>query len=236
MASVEALEAALREGLGPQVGVRAASLDADVPPLLPEEAPYAEPAVRRRRQELAVGRHLARGLLAERGVPPAPLLRREDRTVIWPAGFIGSITHTKDVVAVAVARADEVPWLGIDVELSRVSTNLVSRILRPEEQAAVAGLAEDEVRRRTTVVFSAKEAFYKAQYPHTEVYLGFGDVWLEASGGGADRLVPPNLSGARGRVTARVVRSGSAAEGLTVGGFWAQAGPWIVSGFSRESG
>ena len=53
------LERALRARLDRRIGVKAAWLDAEVPPLWPEEAAYAEPAVDRRKRELAVGRHLA---------------------------------------------------------------------------------------------------------------------------------------------------------------------------------
>lgn len=218
MSAVEALEAALRARLDPCVEVRAAWLDAEVPPLLPEEAPYAAPAVPRRRQELAVGRHLARLALAAVGARPGPLLRREDRSVVWPEGFVGTISHTKDVVVAAAAPADRMPTLGLDVEKSRVSTNLVPRILRDDERAGLEALDEAALRQHATRVFSAKEAFYKAQYPRTETYLGFHDVTLDL--------------GADGRARCRVVRPGSPLEGLALDGFWLESGDWVASGFS----
>jgi len=212
------LEAALRAHFPPQVTLAALSLDAAVPALLPEELPYAERAVPRRQQELAVGRYLARRLLHERGVPWAPLLRREDRTVVWPEGFVGSISHTKDICVAAVARAAEVPCLGVDVEASTVSAAIQPKILRPEEQAELSHLPPPEQARRATGVFSAKEAFYKAQYPTTETFLGFMDVVLTQ-----DRETQ--------RVTARVVREDSHLRGLQLSGFLVEVDAWVASGF-----
>lgn len=215
------LEADLRARFDPRVRLATAMLDAEVPPLWPEEEPYAAPAVTRRKQELRVGRHLAREVLAELGAAPGPLLRREDRTVIWPAGYSASISHTKDVVAAAAARQGEVPCLGLDVEASIVSMNLVNKLLRPDEQAQLNGLSEAEVQRRATIVFSVKEAFYKAQYPVTQTFLGFMDVRLEM-----DLL----------RLTARaeVVRENSPLRGLALEGFWVESGPWIASAFTGD--
>lgn len=216
--AVEALQEALRERLDPRVTLHAAALDAAVPELLPEEAPYAEPAVARRKQELRVGRHLARQALAAVGAAPGPLLRREDRSVIWPPGFIGSISHTKDVVVAAAARASDLACLGVDVERTQVSPRLVSRILRDDERAALGDLSEAALCRHATRVFSAKEAFYKAQYPHTETYLGFHDVVLEIS---------PD-----GPAVCRVVREDSPLRGVALDGFWLESGAWVASAFT----
>lgn len=221
MSAVEALQAALRSRLDPRISVHAAALDAAVPPLFPEEAPYEAPAVERRKQELRVGRHLARAALADVGARPGPLLRREDRSVIWPDGYMGSISHTKDVVVAAAARSSEVACLGLDVERTQVSPRLVDRIMRDEERAALPALSKDALCQRATRVFSAKEAFYKAQYPHTETYLGFHDVLLE--------LEPD------GSAVCRVVRPDSPLLGLRLAGFWLESGSWVASGFLAEA-
>jgi 4'-phosphopantetheinyl transferase EntD len=218
MPEVRELEQALRARFGADVRLSASWLTADVPPLMPEEAVYAEPAVLRRRQELAVGRHLARTVLSELGGPWGPLLRRKDRTVVWPPGYSATISHTKDVVAAAAALSEAVPCLGLDVEASTVSLNLVDKLLRPEEQTQLFGLTEAQVRRRATIVFSAKEAFYKAQYPSTQTFLGFMDVRLD-------------MDLKAQRATAVVVREDSPLQGLQLSGFWVESGPWVASGF-----
>lgn len=219
-AAAARLQANLRDRLDPRVAVFAAPLDADVPPLLPEEAGYETPAVERRKQELRVGRHLARTALTVVGAIPGPLLRREDRSVIWPEGFMGTISHTKDVVVAAAAKRTDVPCLGLDVERTQVSPRLVERILREEERAAIADLPEDARCRHATRVFSAKEAFYKAQYPHTETYLGFHDVTLELDGHDA---------------VCRVVRPDSPLRGLSLPGFWLESDAWVASGFHSDA-
>ncbi len=213
---MQQLQDDLRSRIDPRVYLKAAWLDAEVPALWPQEAPYAEPAVKRRKQELAVGRHLARDVLGQAGAQPGPLLRREDRTVIWPEGYSGSISHTKDVMVAGAARAGEVPCLGLDVEASIVSLNLVTKLLREDERDILSGLDEAATAFRTTTVFSVKEAFYKAQYPVTQTFLGFMDVRLD-------------IDFADQTVRAVVVREDSPIRGLALEGFWVESGPWIAS-------
>ena len=78
-----------------------------------------------------------------------------------------------------------------------------------------------ELARRATGVFSAKEAFYKAQYPTTETFLGFMDVRLTYE-------AQPQ------RVTVRVVRPGSPLLGLQLSGFLVEVDAWVASGVFGE--
>ncbi|CAN0587948.1 unnamed protein product, partial [Laminaria digitata] len=130
-----------------------------------------------------------------------------------------SISHTKDVVVAGAARAGEVPCLGLDVEASIVSLNLVSKLLREDERDILRGLDEAATAFRTTTVFSVKEAFYKAQYPVTQTFLGFMDVRLDIDFGAQT-------------VRAVVVREDSPIRGLALEGFWVESGPWIASAFT----
>jgi 4'-phosphopantetheinyl transferase EntD len=144
--------------------------DAD-PAALPEaERAIVSRAVEKRRREFAAGRLLARRLLGELGVPPSfVLLRGAHRAPRWPEGVVGSITHSKGRAVVAVARAVDVPSVGIDLEAARtLETDLRRSIASPEELARLADPA-----RESLVVFSAKEAFYKAQHALSATFIGF---------------------------------------------------------------
>lgn len=73
----------------------------------------------RRRTAFVSGRVCAHRAMKELGLRPATVLRGEAREPIWPAGLVGSITHTTDYVAAAVARTKELSARGLDAEPNR---------------------------------------------------------------------------------------------------------------------
>ena len=106
----------------------------------------------------------------------------EDRSPIWPAGFVGSLSHSDDWVWGCVARKTDVLSIGIDTEL------IASNAIRQDVEDTIAtdsewhlvgqlGLSPEET---FTLVFSAKEAFYKCWYPLVKTYFDFFDVEIVA--------------------------------------------------------
>jgi 4'-phosphopantetheinyl transferase EntD len=149
--------------------------------LLPAEAQYLGRAVAARREEFAAGRACARRALREFGVVDFPLAVADDRRPIWPEGFTGSITHTLGYCAAVVARRRTVRALGIDTEtVASVKPELWPRICGPET-AWLHALPEMQRPAAATLIFCAKEAFYKCQYALTAEYLGFDDARVELS-------------------------------------------------------
>ena len=145
--------------------------------LFPEELEQISRAVEKRRQEFAKGRALARRLLSSLGHEKAPLLSSETRAPIWPNGIVGSITHTKDFVAVAVAKNTDLRGIGIDAEeLRPIKENLWSRICTETELNTLRQNHGRDMALWVGLLFSCKEAFYKAQHPLTKTFLGFHDV------------------------------------------------------------
>lgn len=150
-------------------------------PLFDAEEPLVARAVEKRKWEFRAGRHCARCALGALGVPEAAILIGSDRAPLWPAGVVGSITHTgagsRAFAAAVVARASEVRALGVDAELAEpLGENLLPRVLVPAEQAFVDTLDGRERGLIAMLYFSAKEAFYKCQYPLTQRFLGFHEV------------------------------------------------------------
>ncbi|MCZ6808046.1 MAG: 4'-phosphopantetheinyl transferase superfamily protein [Deltaproteobacteria bacterium] len=150
--------------------------------LEPEEQAIAE-AVDRRIDQFTAGRVCARQALARLGVDAGiPVLQGEDRAPIWPDGFVGSITHTDSWCAAAVARASEVRAIGIDLEPSTpLKESVLNRICTPAERQWLAEVSDPGLMGK--VVFSAKEAVYKCQYPLTHEFLGFHAVALDLEDG-----------------------------------------------------
>ena len=158
--------------------------------LLPEEAAHLGRAVPKRRQEFAAGRLCARRALAEFGMPDFPVRVAEDRQPIWPDSMAGSITHTAGFCAAVVAERRRIQALGLDSELvGDVKPEIWPHICLPDEIAWLRSLPASEQAPAATLIFSAKEAFYKCQYPVVHERLDFPDVRIEAAEWGASEGV-----------------------------------------------
>jgi len=155
----------------------------------------------RRIQQFAAGRLCARRALAELGLPSCALTVNPDRTPCWPEEVVGSITHTTGYCAAAVAPRSEFHAIGIDAEReAAVTLDLSSLFCTQAELAALERLSPAAAARRLAVLFSAKEAFYKCQYPLCGEWLDFADVELEldeATGAFAVQALRPILLAAR---------------------------------------
>jgi 4'-phosphopantetheinyl transferase EntD len=149
--------------------------------LLPEEAAHLGRAVPKRMQEFAAGRLCARRALAEFGMPDFPIRAAQDRQPIWPDSMVGSITHTAGFCAAAVAERRRIQALGLDSEVvGDVKAEIWPHICLPDEIAWIQSLPAAAQVLAATLIFSAKEAFYKCQYPLVRDPLGFHDVRIEA--------------------------------------------------------
>lgn len=145
--------------------------------LSPAEAVHVARAAPKRVAEFAAGRACARRALAELGMPGFILLVGADREPLWPAGVVGSITHVIGFCGVVAARIGTVRSIGVDAERrDAVHQRLWSQIAAPEELAWLTSLNPDIAVEHATLIFSAKEAFYKCQFPLTREWLSFSDV------------------------------------------------------------
>lgn len=191
---------------------RAAEAFTDLPGVAPHPAElrFLPPtAVERRRREFATGRACARRALAALGAPAhGPLPRDERGAPVWPPGTLGSITHCTGYRAAVAARAGEATALGIDAERRpRPLSERASAVIATDwESSQLARLQREFVSLLpwSTLLFSAKEAVYKAWHPHARRPLSFRDAEVRIhpvdEGGGLlavrpTRLALPELSG-----------------------------------------
>ena len=143
--------------------------------LLPEEEPEVAKAVEKRVREFTIARSCARRALGKLGLPETPILRGAKRQPLWPAGIVGSITHTRGYYAAAVGRADEVLTVGIDAEThAELPDGVLGVVTLPEEREMLSRLPSGTFWGR--ILFSAKESVYKSWFPLTEKWLGFNDA------------------------------------------------------------
>lgn len=151
-------------------------------PLYPEERALLEGCVEKRQREIAAGRRCARRALAQLGITSFPLLPGPDRAPIWPAGIVGSITHTDGpsdgYCAVAVAQAGQFGGLGIDAEPRlRLPEDLWTLVLDAGEKREA--LRDSDPGTFARLIFSAKETTYKAVFPTLKRILEFADVHVD---------------------------------------------------------
>lgn len=205
------------ERLFPEGAIAVASRGgADEPcDLLPAESEALGPTTKERRREFALGRNCARRALAALGIADFALLRAPDRRPLWPDGIVGSITHTDSFVVAVAARRGAIDGLGIDTEIvGAVRERLWPKIAGAAEREWLAALPHRQRAFATALLFSAKEAFYKCQYPRLSQRFGFHDVavlpgpWRKDVGEFAIQIRSPASSGALPPVIGRYRRHG----------------------------
>lgn len=164
-------------------GVATAALNAEATPaeLSDIESEAGARYIGPRLHQYALGRACARLALRELTGAESCVGMLPSGSPAWPTGVVGSITHSRQLVAAAAARVGEIQDLGIDVEdATRHSARLERWACTAAERARLRELpVPDGSTGWSTVVFSAKEAIYKAVNPSTGIPLRFHDVELD---------------------------------------------------------
>lgn len=98
----------------------------------------------------------------------------DDRSPVWPKDVVGSISHSKAYSCSAVASCQELIGIGVDLESSaRVKEKLARMIKFNSDVKSDPRLSTEEL---LSLIFSAKESFYKALYPQVKCFFGFEDA------------------------------------------------------------
>lgn len=137
-------------------------------------------SVRKRRAEFFHGRLCARAALAVLAAPDAQVGIGAGREPLWPAGTMGSISHTRALAAAVALPAAQGNGIGIDLELAGHGGALGAArdfIVCAAELAYLRGAAGGfDLDLLLTLVFSAKESFFKATYGAVRTHFDFDAV------------------------------------------------------------
>ena len=147
-----------------------------------EEACVAH-AMEKRKREFRSGRHAAKTALLQLGLEediqllPVANGRRPE----WPAGYVGSITHTAGFCAAAAASRAHYRAIGIDVEpRTPVKPGVISRVCTEREKAWIAQQPDDQLKPDWgKTIFCIKETLYKVFNPIHDVFLGFQEAEVQ---------------------------------------------------------
>ena len=150
--------------------------------------PQGKPGLRRRttrderfrlRQSIFdMGRACAAELLAGLGSSETSVAMAADRSPVWPQGYVGSITHTDDLLGVAVARRKDFRSIGIDAEaiIEPGTVVEIDDLYMNERERSLRDSVEINHQTFSSLCFSAKESFFKCLYPLTGVWFDFQDA------------------------------------------------------------
>ncbi|TNE54806.1 MAG: 4'-phosphopantetheinyl transferase superfamily protein [Bacteroidetes bacterium] len=142
-----------------------------------KETMAVKAAGNKRVKEFAAGRYCARKALSKLGYGEATIPQRKDRSPEWPGEIVGSISHTNSYCGAVVAWSNEFAGLGFDVETQGVLREDVVQLIATEKD--IRELCHQNYYNfddSVMILFSAKEAFYKAQFKSSRTFLDFQEV------------------------------------------------------------
>jgi 4'-phosphopantetheinyl transferase EntD len=159
--------------------------ESDESALLPEEMAAFGGSVLKVRRASGAARIVARTLLSRFGQLPRPIPKSMAGMPLWPDGIVGSLAHDAEVAVAAIAAQRDFAAIGIDVEPAEpIAPDLLDIVATARERGEV---HDDPCHGR--LLFSIKEAIYKAVYPLDRVFLDHHDVEVSLSAGGGTALV-----------------------------------------------
>ncbi|MBE2288105.1 MAG: 4'-phosphopantetheinyl transferase superfamily protein [Chitinophagaceae bacterium] len=144
--------------------------------LLPLETEIAAAYGSKRLSDFCTGRYCLRSCtnilgfngeipIGERGMP------------ILPPGIVGTVSHSKVLSGAVAASTNDFQSVGLDIESNgRINREMWHLLFNDNESEFLMTLSAEDQVLTATKYFSAKEAFYKMQYPISGMYLDFHDV------------------------------------------------------------
>ena len=134
----------------------------------------------KRLADFSTGRYCAMKALEQIGIQNVIIPIGKDREPIWPEGIVGSISHCESLTGAIVSRKADHISLGLDMEeIGRVTADLWPYVFTDKEIEYLNTLPIDQQELICTSIFSLKEAFYKFQFPITNLFLDFLDVEVQ---------------------------------------------------------
>ncbi|MGD1839209.1 MAG: 4'-phosphopantetheinyl transferase family protein [Nitrososphaeraceae archaeon] len=143
--------------------------------LLHEESVSLPFLVIERRRASGAARRVARELMNSIGFVGLPILRGIFGAPIWPTEVVGSMAHDNQIAVAAVGLRCDLDAVGIDIEpVASLLPDMLELIATSREQHVI---SDNPLRAK--LLFSIKEAVYKAAYPLDHDLLDFHDIEVD---------------------------------------------------------
>lgn len=172
-----------------------------------EEFDAVRHAVAGRQREYLTGRKLVRIGLKSLNISDFALIPNIDRSPRWPEPIVGSITHSSTICAIALGLRANYRGIGIDIqETGIVKSEIWPLFCSSEDLNILESSAEQDRQSLASLIFSAKESYFKARFPLDSTWLDFRDLSIIIRGGRfqivpARALCGGNLPGMGGYIT-----------------------------------
>ncbi len=192
--------------------------------IMDEEWPALAAASPKRVAEFAAGRACARLALQQLGVGPhTPLPVGAQRAPSWPPGIAGSISHAQGACAAVAVPVGTCMAVGIDIEcIDAVTPDVWPMLCTPREADWLQRLPRIWRTRAAALLFSAKEAYFKCQFPLFGDWLEFSEVEV--------RIDAHSLAGGRFTIARRIAAQRARVAALRCVGRYAFAAGLVRCG------
>ena len=172
----------LVEGLpGPAIKLAGGAVSDGINPETITEFDQVASAGSKRQREFLCGRYYAHRLIDVLGYRDFIIGRDDKGCPLWPPGITGSISHTNDYCVAAIAQESSIRSVGVDLEeAGRMKVDLWKRLFTRAEISVLEKIRQPvEQKRHAAIMFSAKEAYYKYDYPLHQQQHEFTDVEID---------------------------------------------------------
>lgn len=133
-----------------------------------------------RQSQFRLGRSAARRAIGRRSRTATDTIGfDDDGAPSWPIDLVGSLSHKRLHCVAIVGDAHKSSAVGIDLEIDAVDRDekaLVERVCATDRELAQLAWLAGVTRSPGTLFLSAKEAFYKMQFPKSRRFLDWEDV------------------------------------------------------------
>lgn len=168
--------------------------------LVPEEREFVSTLAPARRTSWVAGRIALRRAFRDLGVELGPILPNKLGAPALPADLMGSISHKKTLAVGLAARAHGQAHIGVDIEnipaifasvdeaRAQARPDIRTRVLTKDELDRLEQVPAQEHRRLVLLLFSLKEALYKAINPLVTRHVAFHEASLTPLPDGTARV------------------------------------------------
>lgn len=140
---------------------------------------YTSPKIRQ--SEFLAGRLAAKSVLELYKISDFVIKTGKYREPIWPSGICGSISHTNSIAIASIAKNSRLyrSCLGIDIQpIFTIKEGFDVFMSKDEYNLLVE--SNLDVLEFATILFSGKESFFKATFPHIGFRFDFDVISLHA--------------------------------------------------------
>lgn len=134
-------------------------------------------SVAKRKSEFLAGRLCAKKCLSQYDLSSQVFIGTH-REPVWPDGVLGAISHTNNIAGALITKCQDYNGVGLDIEnvMSNETVHSISSQIMSKEELRYCNSCNANKNTIFTLIFSAKESFFKAAFSQVQKYFDFHAV------------------------------------------------------------